>query len=472
MKKLTAALLSLLLCVGTVCAVPAFAASSSSASSQAQTASAASTAKGTAFTLKDTYLKMTIPDGLYAFTQDTAVGDENLAKAGIADWLTEKKTMQDRNTVLMVCAPQRLYTLNLGQKSSSTTQKYYNMKTMSDADLKSLMDDLSKPQSSATGDAASIKTNAKRYTNAAGVPFFYMEMSGTLEGKSVREVAYFTIINGAGYTFETYKENAKLTAAQTASLKELVDSLQVTKYTQKPAEDTTSPVKAIFLLLSPLLLIVVLVLGGYIFSRVRRSRENQRKALLLERMTAYRKHQEALAAQAQEQGGPLEEPETLIENTTKCVKKTLKRFSWMDLLLNRKGTWISMLVLAVILIIGAVIAANTAAKVVAVLCAAFCIAHPLLIPRKVFQAEDGNFRKRKSRRVHYQFREEDFRVSGVYSGVYPYAQIIHVYEVERYFYLYLGANHVYIVNKHSFTKGTEDDLRKLLKEKCLGYKTH
>jgi|GEM_PF-968744 hypothetical protein len=470
MKKLPAALVALLLCAGAVFTVPVSASSSPAVSSQAA-GSSASAAEGTPFELKNTYLKMTIPKGLYAFTQDTDVSDENLAKAGIDNWISQKKTMQDQSTVLMVCAPQKQYTINLGQKNSSTTQKYYNMTTMSDADIKSLMDEISKPQSSLTDDSSAIASTAKRYTSSAKLPFIYMEMKGTIEGKSVKEVAYFTVINGCGYTFETYKENANLTAVQTASLKALVDSLQVTKFTEKPVEDSSSSTKTILLMISPLFLIVAIVLAVYLTGRFRRSRENKRKALLLERITDYRKHQDEIEAEARAKGLPPAEPEALIENTTKCVKKTLKRFSWVDLLLNRKGTWISMLIAAILCIVAAVAVSTPLIKVIAAVCAVFCILRPLLIPRKVFQNEEGSFRKMKSRKIHYQFREEDFRVSGVFSGVYPYVQIIHVYEVERYFYLYLGANHVYIVNKHSFTKGTEDDLRKLLKEKCPGYKT-
>lgn len=471
MKKLTAALLALLLCASAVFTVPASAASSQATSSQAGVSSA-STAEGTPFELKDTYLKMTIPKGLYAFTQNTDISDKNLAKAGIADWVSEKKAMHDQSTVLMVCAPQKLYTINLGQKNSSTTQKYYNMTTMTDADCKSLIDELTKPQSSLTDDSSAVSTTVKRYTNAANLPFFYMEMKGTVEGKNIQEVAYFTIINGYGYTFETYKENAKLTNQQITGLKALIDSLQVTKFTQRPTEDSSSSVNAALLLLMPLLIICGIVLLAYVISRIRRSQENKRKALLLERITTYHKHQDEMKAEANAKGLPITEPEALIENTTKCVKKTLKRFSWMDLLLNRKSTWISMLVIAVLCVIAAVALSNTIVKVIMGIIAVLCIIRPLLIPRKVFQTEEGNFRKMKSRKVHYQFRKEDFRVSGVFSGVYPYVQIIHVYEVERYFYLFLGANHVYIINKHSFTKGTEDDLRKLLNEKCQEYKTH
>ncbi|MCH4238998.1 MAG: YcxB family protein [Oscillospiraceae bacterium] len=462
-KKFTAALLSLLLCVTAAGTLPAAAASSVSTVSAVSQASAAD---GTPFELKDCYMKLNIPKGLYAFTQDTSPSDGNLMKAGIANWYTEKKDMQDRSSVLLVSAPLGRYTMSVGKKSSSSTQQYYNMTAMSDAGINSLISDLCKPQSTSSG--SSVSTKAHRYTSPTKQPYIFMDMQGNTDNKKVKEVAYFTIINGSGYTFETYRENGELSAEQKTSLKQLVDSVKVTQVLAKPAGGESSVVlQSVFILLLPVLVIAAIILVMFLTNRARRARENKRKALLLERLTAYRKAQETREEDAREKGLPPPEPETLIENNTKCVKKTLHRFSWYDLLLNRKGTWITTLVIAVLAIAAAVWIDSTGVRVVALLIAAFGIIYPLTIPRKVFQAEDGSFRKMKSRRIRYQFRAEDFRVSGVYSGVYPYVQIIHVYEVKRYFYLYLGANHVYILNKHSFTQGTADDLRKLLQEKCL-----
>ena len=468
-KKITAALLPVLLCMSIAGIIPAAA----SASSEALPASS-SASGSTPLELQSSNMKMNIPKGLYAFTPDTPITDENLLRAGITDWDTQKKEMQKRGSVLLVNAAKGTFTISLTKNENTTTQQYFNMTTMSNAQISSLIQEMCKPQSAANG-ATSVTTTAKRYTNAQKLPFLDIEIKGNVENKKIAEAAYFTILNGAGYLFETYQENKALTAQQTASLQQLVNSVQVTKFLPKssaPESSNSDRIQFVVFLLLPLILMVAAIAAIFIVRRVHRSRENKRTAFLLERITAYQAQQKAQKKEAQEKGLPLEEPKVLIENTTKCVAKALKRFSWYDLLLNRKETWISMLVVAALSIAAAVFVHSIPLRVVSAFVAAFCIIYPLLIPRKVFQTENGSFRKMKTRKIRYQFRADDFRVSGAYSGVYPYVQILHVYEVKRYFYLYLGANHIYIINKHTFKKGTTDDLRKLLKEKCPKYKIH
>ena len=60
-------------------------------------------------------------------------------------------------------------------------------------------------------------------------------------------------------------------------------------------------------------------------------------------------------------------------------------------------------------------------------------------------------------------------MTGDVSAVYPYVQIVEVHETKDYFYLYLSEKHVYILAKKSFKKGTPEDLRKLLNEKCIHF---
>ncbi|ARP50888.1 hypothetical protein B6259_08435 [Ruminococcaceae bacterium CPB6] len=463
-KKAAALLLALVLCIGAAGTLPAAAAGSSSVSSTTSSRS------GTPIQLTDEHLKLTVPTGLYAFTQNTDPSDPSLAKAGITNWIRQKQDMQQQNEILLICAPNSAYTIYLRKKDTSSTQKYYNMKDMSGTAVQSLMSELNKPESSVNG-SDSIKSSSKRVTGAAGLPYVYVEMNGTLDNKKVQEAAYLTIANGRSYTLGTYREIGALTAPQHASLKALADSLQVTQYLPKQQESGGSAFSALFLA-GPLLFLAALVAVLYIVGRVSRTHEKRRKAVMLERITDYRRRQEEKEAAARERGIPLAGPEVLVENTTKCVKKALQRFSRVDLLLNRKGTWIFLLIAAALCLFIATKDSSTLVRIFAILGAVFCVIYILRIPHKVFQAEDGTYRKMKTRKVRYQFRAEDFRVTGVSSGVYPYVQIAKVYETSRYFYLYLGANHVCLVNKHDFTKGTADDLRAILQKQCSNFKPH
>ncbi|MCH3972572.1 MAG: YcxB family protein [Oscillospiraceae bacterium] len=459
-KKIAAILFSLLLCIGTVGLLPAAAAGGSSAG----TASS-----GKVVELKDLNLKLTVPAGFYSFTQDVTPSDADLKKAGITNWYETKSNMQKQSTSLLISAPGGAYTILIHKKDSSDTQKYYNMKTMSNTDIQKLMDSFSKPQSSVTGNDTA-KGTCKRYTSPSGMPFIYVQLQGTQNSTSIQDAAYFTIVNGSSYTVETYQETDPLTSAQTATLKTVADSIQITKTLPKSSQSTNTTALSILILLSPVLLILLIVLVVYLVSRIRRKHEAKRKAVLLQRITEYREKQDKLQEEARIQGIPPAEPEVLVENTTKCVKKALKRFSWVDLLLNRKSTWVTLFITAVLCIFIAIFDSSVPVRVIAIVAAVLCVVYVLRIPHKVFVTEDGSYRKMKTRQVHYQFREEDFHVTGVSSGIYPYVQIARVCETDRYFYLYLGANHVYLVNKHDFTKGTTEDLQAILVKQCPGYK--
>lgn len=70
---------------------------------------------------------------------------------------------------------------------------------------------------------------------------------------------------------------------------------------------------------------------------------------------------------------------------------------------------------------------------------------------------------------HYRFMDDHVEVRtdrpGDMQNQYPYDKIDQVHENKGYFYIGLGAGRICIIGCSDFTRGTADDLRKLLMDK-------
>lgn len=479
MKKLFAALLTAAVCVGAAGALPAAATwvvpGASSAAPQASSSAASagpSAASGTVKQVPDDFLEVTVPAGMYAFDQETSPADPNLEKVGLAGtWSQKRQEMEKAGNQLLILPQGGAYTISISRKTSTHFEAYYDMRGLSDEQFQSVLTEMSQVEPLANGSKPEVQ--AQRYDSPT-LPFAHTVLRANSDGQTVVDACYFTIMNGAGYTIEIYQTGSELTAEQQAMLKSVADSARFTKFIPKPTEAEVAQREqmALVAVLVPLIGIVLLVGTLLAVSRLRRRRNRRRQAIMLERLSAYRQDQQALEQRAAAAGGLPPEPETLIENHTKCTTKVIKQFSWMDLLLNRRSRWIPLLLACILFVTLGILAVRTSAAT-GVLCmvagAVFLI--PLLrTPTQTFQIENSTFRKMKNRKRRYQFRERDFRVSdAASSAVYPYVQLIQVRETQEFFYLYLGEKHVYIVAKKSFTKGTPEDLRKLLDEKRIHF---
>ena len=435
MKKLFAAMTAAILCV-TIGLLPA--AASSAAVSSAQAASST----GTVRHMEEDFLEFTVPAGMYAFDQSTSPTDPDLAKVGLAEtWSQKQQDLNKIGNTTLILPEGGAYTISLTAKASTSSNDYYDIRNLSDEQFQALLSDLAKPET--LSDGATTQSTTNRYDSPT-LPFVHIVTRATIDGKSVVDEGYYTIMNGKGYTVETYRENGELTAEQSASLKAVADSIRFTKIIPKPsaAQTQANNMKLILLLLSPIVIIVIIIVAVVVSSKVRRRKSHRRQAIVLEKLSAYRQAQNALEEKAAASGTTVPEPETLLENTTKCTTKVLKKFAWMDLLLNRRSSWIPMAIACIVLIVLGIIAAPKS-PLVCVIClaaTAICLISPLRLPHKTFQMENSFFRKAKTRKRRYHF-----------------------------FYLYLSEKHVFVVAKKSFTKGTPEELRRLLDEKRIHF---
>lgn len=465
MQSLLALALSAVLCVGS--AAPAAAAGSSAVSQISSAAATVSSAAqdNTNYELKKQFLRLAVPEGFVPLTLQDTPDDDTLQKLHIESWSETVKEMKEQSRLITLYAPDGSYTLNINGKQSKESQEYFDISLMRDAQIQELMKGLSTTQEQGQN---KITGKASKYKTPGGQLFIKVELNGLMQGRKIQEQAYFTIMNGLGFTMGTYNDGGTLTAAQEKGLAALVDSIRFTKRLPKPAASNDAGSSLLLSIFLPILVIALLIVCILVVGRLRKKHEKERANVVLARLTEYRERQLAAEAQAKEQHLPLQEPESLLENETKCTTKNLKRFSWMDLLLNRKATWIPMLIAGVAFIVVGAALLNGFTQWLCIILGALCLLRPLFIPSRVFKTEDSMYRKIKSRRVHYQFREEDFRVTGPGAGVYPYVQVVHARETKDFFYLYLGEQHIYLVKKSGFTKGDAGTLRRLLKEAGAG----
>lgn len=421
----------------------------------------------------DEPLEITVPDGFFALPPSANVDSNILEQIGLTteEWFDKVKDMQDAEQDLILYPEGGAYFITISAHASIDASNYFDIRTLSDAEFQTLIDNIAAPQPLADGSIP--ETHAERYDSPT-LPFVHLIAKGTVSSLPIEDECYFTIMNGMGYTVETYQNN-EIPDDQAAAVREIADSMHFTQITPKPTpeEQARSERAMMLLLVIPIFIIIAIVVAVVVVSKVRQRRRKRRQALVLDRLLEYRQKLQETEKKALESGQPMPEPETLIENSTKCTTKVLKKFGWMDLVLHHRFNFILILVISILLLAAAIWSGAVArVAVVCVLClagAALCLIPMLRLPTKTFQSENSFFRKAKTRRRHYQFREEDFRVTGDVSAVYPYVQIVEVHETKDYFYLYLSEKHVYILAKKSFKKGTPEDLRKLLNEKCIHF---
>ena len=93
-------------------------------------------------------------------------------------------------------------------------------------------------------------------------------------------------------------------------------------------------------------------------------------------------------------------------------------------------------------------------------------------PTHEIQKELKKDKIQKEKEFQFRFFEKCIEIlDKTYTSKFNYFKIKHIYETNKYFYLYIDKNHAFILGKSNFTIGNIDDFRTFIKHKCpLRYK--
>lgn len=441
MKKLTSWLLALVLMV---VAIPA--------------CLAAVTTEATRVELEDLEISLEVPAGVYVFTADTdpLSGDWMLAGYGEngLDALDSFQPDDSGNVMAMQLVPEdQSFHLSISRQYNDQSRDYFNLNDVTEEQFQALLD------SNTFEDAENgITAKAVAYDHDQ-VPFFRMDLTGGTEEEPIYETCYGTIVNGCVLSFDMYS-NEELTQEQQALLQNLVDSVEILQFYEKPTQQEM--MMQTILMFVPIVAIVLIIAAFLLSIRFKTKSQERKKNELTENLVAYRKKQ---AEKAMDPNYVM--PPTLLENTTFCSDIAVKKFCQFHFFRKNIVQNSIFILLGIVSFVMGIRYddANWILRIVLLGLGLYLAVQPFLSVDKMVKAEIRVYQRGRSREAHYAFREEDFRVSGLQSPVlYPYLQIVRAYESKEYFYLYYTDDRAYIVEKAGFTTGDAAALREILKK--------
>ncbi len=421
------------------------------------------TTEKTKVELEDLDMTVEVPEGVYVFTAETDALSGDWLLAGYEDSVEKLKTFEEDDSgnvlAMELVAEDKSFTIAISRKYSDQTREYFNLNDVSDEKYQELID-----SNTFVDEEYGVTAKAQAYDHDQ-IPFFRVDLEGKANDTPIWETCYGTIVNGFSISVDMYS-NQELTEEQQQILKDMVDSIHITKFYDKPTQQQMM-MQMVGMLL-PMIAVIVLIIIFIIVTRVHVKRSERRKSEIGDKLVAYRKEQAAKAAQPD-----YVPPKDLLENDTFCSDVAVKRFCQFHSFrknLFRNSVFLLLGVASVVMAI--VYDDNWFMRLLLAALGVYMIVQPFLAMDKMTKTEIGVYKKARTRDAHYTFREEDFRISGIQSPMlYPYFQILDAYEDKDFFYLYYTDDRAYLVDKNGFTQGEAAEFRKLLKER-LGKVCH
>ncbi len=425
---------------------------------------AAATTEPTKVEVEELDVEFEVPEGMFILTGDTPIDSTDWGLAGYEDPLEKVGDFEQDdsgNLMAMELVPEdRSYTIRISRKYSDDSRNYFNLNEVTDEQFQELLD-----TNTFVDEEYGVTAKAEKYEHSQ-IPFFKIDLQGEVNDSPIWETCYGTIVNGFSLSIDMFA-NAEFTEEQIAQIEQLVDSITITKFVEKPTQE-----QIMLQMVAAVLPVLIIIAAAVVFFLVIR-RNNRKKERLKKEMTdmlvAYRKEQAQRAAQDEH----YQVSKTLFENTTFCsdvAAQDFCKFHSLRRCLLRNSMFILLGVLSVV--VGFIYNDSWLLRIVMIALGIYLVVQPFLMLDRMKRAEVGFYKKARSREASYAFREEDFRISGIQSvTLYPYFQILSAYEDKKYFYLYYTEDRAYLVEKDGFTLGEANDFRKFLKEK-LGKNCH
>lgn len=460
-------------------ALPVFAAGESSeagSSSQAPSASSASSAsskteEGTEYAIPELNITVRIPDSMYVFEKDKfTLSDPNLSKAGVTDLNEFSEKFTQYNLQLDAISEDASLEIGFYKKETEETQSYYNLKDLSEEEYGKFLEKMQPDD--AYQEENNLSMEVESYDEHPETRFFItrIEMDKSeAYNHSISEVCYATIINGYTLTVDAVVLDAKISPEQEALVKQIVDSIHITKLIDK------SEAEYISAQLSPQdyftafgsLALIVGVIVALIVSRASRKRAERQRRLLADRLAQYRFEEQEKQEKAAEEGRAIPEPETICSNRTEYSEAAVRSFIAYHVSHRRLPTILIYTVVSIAFLLFAALSnMDIVMRILLAAMAVVILVWELLMPSKLKKAQMALLKSSPNKRNEYYFHKKDFRVTGMQSSsLYPYFQITHVGENKEYFFLYFGEETAYYVSKSGFTGTDADAFRDFIRER-------
>ncbi len=468
MKRFASLCAAFLLLVSS--ALPVFAAGETQEESSASNAASAAAEESTEYTIPELNIKVTIPDSMYVFQKDQfSLSDPDISKAGITDLNEFSEKFSKYNLLLDAISEDATLEIGFYKKETEETQSYYNLQDMTEEEYEEFLKKME--PDAAYQEENNLSMQVENYDHPE-TRFFVTRIEAEKSeayNHSISEICYATIINGYTLTVDAVVLDAKISPDQEALIKQIVDTIEITKLIDKSeaAQLSTQLTPQDYFTVFGSLILMVGVVVALIVSRASRKKAERNRRLLADKLAQYRFEEQEKQEKAAEEGRTLPEPETICSNKTEYSEAAVRSFVSYHFGRRKMPTLIIYTVVALVFILFA--AFSNMDVVMRVLMAALGIiilGWECMMPNKLKKAQMALLKSSQNKYNEYYFHKKDFRITGMQSSaLHPYFQIIYLGENKEYFFLYFGEQTAYFVSKEGFTNTDADSFRDFIRER-------
>lgn len=411
-------------------------------------------AETAAYTIPDTGMTITVPEGALLLTADTPASDPVWAEAGILDAGEKLAELSESGILAEIRAFDGACVIAISAKTSDYSQSIFNMNFLDEEGKQAFIERM-QPSSLDESTGGSIEWYAHK-----DIPFFCIDIHSTAvdESGTVYERLYGTILNGTLVSLDLYNATEKIPEEYDALMRTIVDSATFAEFEEKPSNEI-SP-EALWVLLALVALTVLLIIF-FVYRSVSNKRAKKEKAVMADRIAEYR---QSKIGSEDEGTGALR-----FVNETEHSDVAIKTFA--NFQAYRRNLFVPVFTIVIALIALYVVWKsgvddNWWMLLLLAACVVFSIYKLATAGTAITKAMIRSYGKLRSRRAAYYFYEGDFRITGLQaSNLHPYFQITRMYETKEYFYMYFGEDNTYFIKKDGFKEGDADSFRAFMKEK-------
>ena len=403
--------------------------------------------------------QLDIPEDFYIFTSENSPADPTWAEAGIED---PSKVLElfskDERSVLDIVGgsspSESLYGIAsfispdtqilLARNKTQASLQYGNSKDMTQQDKQDILDKLS-----GDGETTDFEANQTvEWYDVGNVPFLKLSIDVVgNEGEKMHEITYMTMLNRDSVTFHVYTIDKDISEKSKEALETVVNSFVVTNYTDftESQLDTWEIVKVVGLLV----VLIGIIVGTIIFSRVRTKKDQNQKKLMADKLSEFHRQNSGVDAKGK----------LCYANVTNCSDEAIHAFSIFQSYLKHLPSLIIGAVSCIVLVVVSIlfsdewfmILISAGVTIYFVFKTATASSNMEKVQKRIYARGSSNMAK-------YAFYDNIFRVTGVQAmSTYPYFQITDIRTYKEYIYLYYGPENAYIVSRNGFANDVDPD---------------
>lgn len=243
----------------------------------------ADSASSNTYTIPDTNMTVTIPEGATVLSVDTPAGDAAWSKAGILDASEKIKEMQKNGTTAEIVAANG-DTIAVAAKSSDYANSVFNLNNLDEKGKK----DFLKYMEPSSMDGST--TGTITWYDHAQIPFFMIDIcaENIKEEGPVYERLYGTLYDGKIVSFDLFGDTKEISEETDAFMRAVVDSAVISAFAEAPTiENGLSRQSAVTL--GAVGVLIVLLIVYFVTTHSRNKREKQLRKETADRLAEYRR---------------------------------------------------------------------------------------------------------------------------------------------------------------------------------------